>query len=80
VIASWISNGTHRDAIPLDAAVVLDRNEPEEPVELAGAPRLLVGRERGGAKALEPRVHRLRGPLDRRGSPRVGCPFEARQQ
>ena len=42
-----------RDTIGLDPAVVLDRHEPQEAVELAGATGLLGRRERGGAEPLE---------------------------
>ena len=67
------------DAAPLDAAVVLDRHEPQEAVELARPARLLVGRQRRGPKALELRLRLLRRPLHRRGASARGGLLEARE-
>ena len=51
----------HRDAPVRDAALVLDRDEREEAKELAGAPDLLLARERRGPEAFERRVDRGAG-------------------
>ena len=53
-----------RDAVAVDAAVVLDRHEPEEPVELAGSTSLLGRGERRGAESLELPLDGSDGALD----------------
>ncbi len=57
----------HRDTAVRDSTLVLDRDESEEAEELAGAPDLLLGRERSGPEALE-------GGVDGRTSLRVRAP------
>ena len=54
-----------RDAVALDAAAVLDRDEREELQQLLGAARGLLGRERRGGEALERGV----GAVQRGGEP-----------
>ena len=61
-----------RHAAVLDAAAVLDRDEPQEALELAGAPRELLVRERRGAEARE-RALDAREPAPPGDAPRAAA-------
>ena len=62
-----------RDPAVVDAALVLDRDEGEEPLELARAPQLLLLAERSGAEALERRLDLAERGVDRPVVALLGC-------